>query len=63
MSKASPAQVAASIRYNKEKTTQFKMSLNNKTDADIIEHLKTRDNKQGYVKQLIRNDMKGGETK
>ena len=28
------------------------------TDSEIIEYLKTLDNKQGYIKQLIRDDLK-----
>lgn len=45
-------------KYDKENTTQIKMKLNNKTDSDIIEHLKKQDNKQGYIKKLIRDDIK-----
>ena len=45
------------MKYNAEHTKQFKMSLNLRTDADIIEHLKKQDNKQGYIKDLIRNDI------
>lgn len=45
-------------KYDKENTTQIKMKLNNKTDRDIIDHLKKQGNKQGYLKSLIRDDMK-----
>lgn len=45
-------------KYDKENTTQIKMKLNNKTDRDIIDHLKKNRNKQGYIKSLIRDDMK-----
>lgn len=41
----------------REHTTQFKLRLNNKTDADIIEFLKSLPNKQGYLKELIRKDI------
>lgn len=44
-------------KYDKENTTQIKMKLNNKTDRDIIDHLKKKGNKQGYIKSLIRDDM------
>ncbi len=47
-------------KYDKANTTQIKMKLNNKTDADILEHLDKQKNKQGYIKQLIRDDMKRG---
>ncbi len=43
--------------YNKENNTRLQLAFNNNTDADIIQHLKTIDNKQGYIKQLIRDDM------
>lgn len=45
--------------YDKQNTIQVKMKLNKKTDADIIEQLNKVDNKQGYIKSLIRADMKG----
>ena len=48
------------MKYNAEHTKQFKMSLNARTDADIIEHLDKQPNKQGYIKDLIRNDIKRG---
>lgn len=49
--------VKASIKYDKENTIQVRFKLNKKTDADIIEHLQTVENKQGYLKDLIRKDM------
>lgn len=45
-------------KYDKNNTIQIKMKLNIKTDADIIEFLETIENRQGYLKELIRNDMK-----
>ena len=48
----------AAIRYNKANVKQVKMNLNLKTDADILEHLATVGNVQGYIKNLIRQDMK-----
>ena len=39
---------------------QFKMNLVRATDGDIIEKLNTVGNKQGYVKNLIRKDIRGG---
>ncbi len=43
--------------YDKANTTQFKMKLNTKTDADIIEYLDSLNNKQGKVKELIREEI------
>lgn len=45
-------------RYDKENTVQIKLKLNKKTDSDIIEKLDSVDNKQGYIKGLIREDAK-----
>ena len=53
-----------SNRYNKLNTTPLCIRLNRKTDTDIIERLKAQQSKQGYVKRLIRADMrKGGDEK
>lgn len=49
--------VKASLKYNEKNTKQVKLSLNLKTDADIIAWLSERDNVQGYIKRLIRDDM------
>ena len=57
MSRSKKEIIQANIAYNKEHTTQFKMSLNNRTDQDIITHLSTVPNKQGYIKSLIRKDI------
>ena len=47
--------------YDRKNTKLIGMKLNRKTDADILEHLATKDNIQGYLKELIRNDMMKGE--
>lgn len=51
------AHVKASIKYNAKNVKQIKLNLNRKTDADIINHLEHCDNIQGYIKDLIRQDM------
>ena len=48
--------VRASMKYDKENVKQVKLSLNKKTDADIIAILENCDNVQGYIKDLIRQD-------
>jgi hypothetical protein len=35
------------------------LRLNKKTDADCINKLESVENKQGYIKNLIRDDMEG----
>ena len=47
--------------YDRKNTVQVKLKLNKKYDADIIGKLDAVSNKQGYIKQLIRDDIgKGG---
>lgn len=55
--KSSPELIARNMEYNKENVQQFKIALNKNTDQDIINHLNTKSNKQGYVKTLIREDI------
>lgn len=56
--KNSKARLQANKRYDEVNTIQFKMKLNKKTDADIIEFLNKSTNKQGTVKELIRTEIK-----
>lgn len=51
------AQKKASVKYDTANTIQIKLKLNINTDADIIRQLEQADNKQGYIKRLIREDM------
>lgn len=46
------------IQYAKENTRRIAFSLNKNTDADIIEYIETVGNINGYLKQLIRQDMR-----
>ena len=48
----------ASMKYNKENTVQVLVRLNKNTDADIIKRLDEVGNKQGYIKNLIRFNIK-----
>ena len=48
---------APQIRYEAANCTQIKLKLNNKTDADILAYLEAQENKQGYIKALIRADI------
>ena len=54
----SKAQLRAQAKYDKDNTVQVKLKLNKKTDADIISWLDDINNKQGYIKELIRADMR-----
>ena len=52
------AQKKANAKYDKANTKQIVLKLNIKTDADILARLEEVENKQGYIKQLIREDVK-----
>ena len=54
----SEAMRKAQLKYQKTGTVSLHMKLVKTTDADIIAHLDQVGNKQGYIKQLIREDMR-----
>ena len=56
--KTSDAKIKASNKYNSTHTKIIPIRLNLETDADILAHLETVSSKMGYIKQLIREDMK-----
>lgn len=47
----------AQRKYDSTHTTQISLKFNLGTDADILEYLMTKENRQGYIKSLIRADM------
>lgn len=47
-------------KYDQSNTIKVSLKLNIKTDADIIEYLDSVENKQGTIKQLIRNEINRG---
>ena len=49
---------AAQAKYDSANTVQVKLKLNRKTDADILNKLARAESKQGYIKALIRADLK-----
>ena len=49
---------AAQERYDRENTVFVGLKLNKKTDADIIELLERSDNKQGTIKNILKNFIK-----
>lgn len=51
----SEAQKRAVAKYDAKNTVQIKLKLNKKTDADILQILDDCGNKQGFIKDLIRN--------
>lgn len=51
-------QSRASIKYDDKNTKRVFIKLNKNTDGDIIDHLEKQSNKQGYIKELIRKEIK-----
>lgn len=49
--------MAAESRYKSRVIRQYKIDLNRNTDGDIIAWLEGKDNRQGYIKRLIREDI------
>lgn len=55
------AQKRAQKKYdeaNKDKFRMIHLKLNRDTDAEIIKKLESVDSIQGYIKELIKNDIK-----
>lgn len=44
-------------QYQRENIVRVTVKLNKRTDDDIIKALERVDNRQGYIKGLIRKDM------
>lgn len=52
------AQIRAQKKYDAANTKQIHLKLNLTTDADILQKLDAEKNTQGYIKSLIRQDIK-----
>ena len=57
MNKTSEAKLRWNAAYAKTQCKSFSMNLCYNTDGDLIEYLTSMENRQGYLRQLIRNDM------
>lgn len=53
----SEAKKRANAKSDARNTVQVKLKLSKSTDADILEKLDSVENKQGYIKDLIRKDL------
>lgn len=51
------AEIKAINKYNKANTKIYPVRLNFITDKEIIEKLESVESKQGYIKDLIRQDI------
>lgn len=59
----SEAQKRATAKYDAQNTVTVHLKLNRRTDADIIDRLGLSGNKQGYIKDLIRQDIRQDGTR
>ena len=48
-------------QYQHENIVRVVVKLNRKTDADILATLEKKNNRQGYIKKLIREDIERRE--
>lgn len=46
------------LNYKKKNIKRINLDLNFNTDLDIINYLQTKENKNAYIKALIRQEMK-----
>ena len=52
---------AAQSKFKKNNIKRTVIDLHNENDADIIAKLASEKNRQGYLKQLIRDDIKNSD--
>ena len=50
--------IRATNKYIKNHTRRFTLQCNNDTDADIIELLESQENYNGYLKSLLRRELR-----
>lgn len=54
---ATEAAKRAKKKYDQNNTKMISVKLNKNTDEDILEHMEHIQNKQRYIKTLIRGDI------
>lgn len=61
---ATPITPASKLRYDKEykknniKKVSIEFNVNNQEDVELLEFLKSKENKQSYIKSLIKKEVK-----
>ena len=51
------AQAEYMVNYEKENLRQIRLKINRKTEPELLEWIEKQENIQGYIKQLILEDM------
>lgn len=49
--------IKRNIEYEKKNVVQVLVKINKNTENEILKHLEQQPNKQGYIKQLILEDI------
>ena len=49
-------------KYEKENLRQIRLKINRKTEPEMLEWIEKQENIQGYIKQLILEDMEKKKT-
>ena len=57
MKKTSDSMLKAINKYNAKNTKQYVVKLNRNTDEDLINFLDQLENKQGFIKNLLRQHL------
>lgn len=58
MAAGSESKKAYDENYQKQNIRQIKLNMNRKTEPELLEWLEKQDNIQGYIKKIIKEDMK-----
>lgn len=57
MAAGSETKKAYDENYQKQNIRQIRLSMNRKTEPEILEWLEKKENIQGYIKKIIKEDM------
>jgi hypothetical protein len=49
--------IKRNIEYEKKNVVQVLVKINKNTESEILKHLEQQENKSGYIKQLILEDI------
>ena len=56
-----PSKKKYDMKYQKENIVRIAFALNKNTDAEVIEKLRSVENKNAYIKQLILDERSRGD--
>lgn len=52
-----PSKIKYIQQYQKKNMVSFCLRFNKTTEADLLAYLQSQENKQGFIKELIKADM------